>query len=817
VRPVWLRVLGDMRARLGSFVALALLVAVGGGFVLTAASGARRTGSAFDRFLAASKEEDVDGFVGAPGQLGNPPVSYDVVSHLPMVESAARLTYWFMAFPRYQHKVGTTLQGGQITPFAFADDTAFRTIDRGVLVAGHYPDPSNASEVVISPGMAARRHLKPGDHFVGQNMTSHEIITAMQDGPIGVSGPTVDLVVAGVVREPLDLVQSPEEAKQDVTYLGGSDAVYLTPAFYRRYITNVFGGGYGFGARLKHGARDVPAFIAAVRARVKDPSAFQVQPAAGQFTPARHALHLQAIALWGFAGLASLALFLIVGQALSRQLALDSIETPVLRALGMTRAQLLATSAIEAAVVAVAGAAIAVVIAFVASPLMPVGFARAAEPHPGFAFDGTAIGLGVAIMIVALVARAAAPAWRIAGRRWFALGTVEFTGAESPSRVAAALSRMGASVPAVTGSRMALEPGRGRTSVPVRAALVGAILAVAAFAAAYTIGASLGSVPKDPSLYGWNWDVVVGNPNSPDLRADAIPKLLADRNVGAFSTAAVTGVNVEGHDIAAIGFDTTHGDVMPPFAQGRAPATDGEAAISADVLRALHARVGDRVTLTAGPAKTTVRVVGVPIAQVGGGVVPNGFLALMRQDALERLSQAPVNLFFVRFARGVGAAAGFADLHARFGPVVLRPLPSIDVVNIRRVQWMPYALAALLALLGLATLGHALVTSVRRRRRELAVLKSLGMRKAQIGSTIAWQASTTAIAAIVVGLPAGIAAGRWGWRLIAQQVGLLPITVTPALALAVAVLVTIAAANAIAAAPAFYAARIRPALALRSE
>ena len=84
-----------------------------------------------------------------------------------------------------------------------------------------------------------------------------------------------------------------------------------------------------------------------------------------------------------FAALAGVISLAVIGQLIARQLALDSAELPILRAFGMTRGSLLALSAARLALVTVAGAILAVAIAVAASPLMPIGAARLAEPEPG--------------------------------------------------------------------------------------------------------------------------------------------------------------------------------------------------------------------------------------------------------------------------------------------------------------------------------------------------------------------------------------------------------------------------------------------------
>jgi predicted lysophospholipase L1 biosynthesis ABC-type transport system permease subunit len=60
-------------------------------------------------------------------------------------------------------------------------------------------------------------------------------------------------------------------------------------------------------------------------------------------------------------------------------------------------------------------------------------------------------------------------------------------------------------------------------------------------------------------------------------------------------------------------------------------------------------------------------------------------------------------------------------------------------------------------------LALTIVASVRQRRRELALLKSLGMRRSQLRAVVLSQATTRLVVAIVTGIPLGIAAGRWAW------------------------------------------------------
>jgi predicted lysophospholipase L1 biosynthesis ABC-type transport system permease subunit len=82
---------------------------------------------------------------------------------------------------------------------------------------------------------------------------------------------------------------------------------------------------------------------------------------------------------------------------------------------------------------------------------------------------------------------------------------------------------------------------------------------------------------------------------------------------------------------------------------------------------------------------------------------------------------------------------------------------------------------------------------------------------------VAWQATTVALVALAVGLPLGVALGRWSWSLLIDRIGLAPEPVTPWPALLAAATATVLVANLVAAWPGRMAAQTRPAVALRSE
>lgn len=103
------------------------------------------------------------------------------------------------------------------------------------------------------------------------------------------------------------------------------------------------------------------------------------------------------------------------------------------------------------------------------------------------------------------------------------------------------------------------------------------------------------------------------------------------------------------------------------------------------------------------------------------------------------------------------------------------------------------------------------------RRRDLAILKSVGFVRRQVSAAVAWQATAFAMLALIVGLPLGVAGGRFAWNLVDDAIGSVSPPVVPTLAVAVAALTTLGLANVIAAWPGWIAGRVAPAAALRIE
>jgi len=204
----------------------------------------------------------------------------------------------------------------------------------------------------------------------------------------------------------------------------------------------------------------------------------------------------------------------------------------------------------------------------------------------------------------------------------------------------------------------------------------------------------------------------------------------------------------------------------------------------------------------------------------GGNVVTiNGQQGLANQSPPAQLSaRACMNCHVLVHGSNHPAGEKFlAELsHTRIGNVYLPAKPS-DLVDLGRVGGLPSVIAGLLALMAIATLAHALFSAARRRRRELAILKVLGFRRRQVSAAIAWQATVVAALGVVIGVPLGVALGRWGWQAFAHQLGVPDAPVTPLLAMLAVAVLAVVVAFLTALIPARVAGRTPPAVALRAE
>jgi hypothetical protein len=493
---------------------------------------------------------------------------------------------------------------------------------------------------------------------------------------------------------------------------------------------------------------------------------------------------------------------LAVVQASSRHYARQRVDDEILVGLGVVRRQRLVAAALASVLPASVAALTAFVAAAVGSRWMPIGHARQFEPSPGLSVDVGAL-LPGALVLAALVVAAGA-----LGRARVHVGNAARRDRRQPIRAVGRLADAGVGPPLAVGAQLALEPGAGRSAVPVRSALVGTTIGVTAVVAAATFGASLVRFLDTPARWGRTYDVAVS-----DVVDQSIANRLADdHDTAAFAVLDVASTRVEGVSTSALAIQVYKGSLPLTTLSGRLPVSPDEVALGSALLHDLGKRVGDEVRL--GSAGQVARIVGdvVPPPDASPGL---GRGVLLTSDGLAAVQdQAPYHEGLVRLRPGADRAA----FTARLADLELNDTAApTEVGNLAQLRRLPAVLAALLAAVAVASLANALTVAVRRRRRDLAVLRALGFTRRQAGATVGWMATVTAAIGLLVGVPLGIAAGSVVWRLVAGGLHVADDARVPALLAAVVAVTTVLLANLVAAVPAWRAARVRPAIALRAE
>jgi predicted lysophospholipase L1 biosynthesis ABC-type transport system permease subunit len=339
--------------------------------------------------------------------------------------------------------------------------------------------------------------------------------------------------------------------------------------------------------------------------------------------------------------------------------------------------------------------------------------------------------------------------------------------------------------------------------------------------------ASLSHLVATPRLSGWTWDLKMDVPTAAGVAcADANDHGLA-RTPGIDAVVAVCprDIQVDGRPVTVWGIRSLRGTIAPEVVAGRAPRGKGEIALGAVTLHSAGKHIGDTVNVRGERGARDFRIVGrivlpaigspQPLAD-GGAVVAAGLAPLLSTE-----NENATHFLLARFAPGADRAAIERRVTATAPTERMRsiggPTTPIEVGRLQQINACPAILALVLATLALLAVGHALVTSVRRRRREIALLKTIGFDRRQVGATVAWQATTLAAVGLVVGIPTGLLAGRAVWRAVADGLGVSTAATWPTLLLVVTGVAALALVNLVAFFPARTAARTRPAVALRSE
>jgi ABC-type lipoprotein release transport system permease subunit len=772
VRAVTLLVRGGLRRRWLSTVIVTVIVAIASGAVLTLVAGARRTAhepASFTKYVGGDADAEVQQSFGAP--------LTDRVRSLPDIASLRAITFLFAASDTdaAQRASNTLLFAG--TPLASR------------IVAGRPADLTKPFEFVADTSFVARTHTHVGDrfHFVTWSRAQAARGLGFQGKP---GGPAFTGTLVGVVANAGHLQDGYSTLVFPATLLHedvGTVATIMTINL-RRGVTRT---------ELRSQLDGLPGG-----------STLIVDPAPVVAPETRSAVNAQALGIWILALVAGATVLIALGQLMSRHARLPEVERNSLSALGFTRMQLVAESTALATVPALGGVALGATIAVAASGIFPLAFTRELEANPGIRVDLPALGLGGLVLLLGLLA------WVAATAILFGSDTLR----REQARSSATGARRAPTATASIGSRFALTT-RGRSSVGTIATLA---IVVTGIVGSIAFAASLDRLVTHRERFGSNYDFQIGD-NS-DLSAKVLRTLAGDPDIAGMSIVTGDHARAGGTTVDIVGIDTVEGEVTPHVLSGRLPSAPDEVALGRITARQLHLHRGDTLQLVRDDgqghvAHATYRVVGFAVMPTIAGNDGLGKGAVMTAPAFTKVAPNPSSTMAaidLRPGAPANTQARLAHQLKEDDNSGVEDAPA-SIVNVTRVRRVPVFLAGLLAALLLLAMFHAIVTSIRERRHDLAVLSALGADRSWISRAVHWQATVLTLLPLVVGVPLGLVAGSKIFSAFTDRLGAVP---DPALPFALVALLTVAlvvAANIVAVLPTRRARRLSTAALLRVD
>jgi hypothetical protein len=723
----------EVRRSWRTLLLVTLLAGLVGGTTVGALALARRTTTAYDRLGRVTGVDDARGSVPRGDDL------VDRIVRLPEVTDS------------WTGRTGVAQVEGT---FDFLGITAGpdrpSTLLRPLVLEGRLPGPAGGDviEVVLRDDFQREVGVPVGTEVPVRFLTQDDYF-AFDTGFEGGSphGPRLTLRVVGTVR------------------LAGGVST-LPPAFADaaalRDHPDAFEPGAQWFVALDGGQRSFDEFSAGVarlaEGRSLPPEAREFPVAAVSNTASAaaavdHTAGLLGRALLALAAAGGLAGLIALLQTFTRHHAGGADEQAVESALGLTTAQRRTARLLAASVPTVGAIGLATVVAMAASRLDPIGAIAHYEPSPGPSVNVAIVvsgiaAVGVAVLLSTLVTSA------LAGRRRPQRAPRESTLVEHTTR-------LGSGPASVTGLRFALEPGRGSRAVPVRSAIIGAVIGVGGVVAGIVYTASLDRLATSPQRAGVAYDALVA-----DVRAGDVSALLDDPDIGSLVTVESAGLTLDGHGVSGHAITDLRGSLPIDLDEGRLPRTPDEVALGLRAVQDLGKGVGDTVTATDdGGAAHELAIVGTAVVPPFNGE-QLGVNALVTPEGLARAGASDAFVSAALLAAPETDPAALVDRLAEERETGAPSIPT-EVDNLRQLGRLPASVAGLVGLIGVLGLANALVVLVRRRRSDLALLRTIGFTRRQGAVAILVMAVTIVTIGVLVGVPVGIAFGSSVWELTA--------------------------------------------------
>lgn len=813
VELAWLSLHARLRRAWVPSLAIALLIGVVGGFVIAAASAARRVDGAYQALLS---EIDAPDLVVIPGcgsktitGCTGPPAVTDsdvVTEQLRRVEEVERVRPVSEVRPYLIAADGTPLLASRDNPIGCFDGD--RSVGLLALRAGGPREQSlpfrlvgelphgDPSGVVLTRATAERVGIGIGDGFTlagwcngdGESIELSEpielAVTGMSIGAFDVEPPGTGRTV-----EPLYVDQS----ALDALYAAGAkrsapNAVWLVDDS----TASITPGLDGY---------DVLLDLAEQTAIIDE------------------ALHDDARPLWILAAAGALTGILLLAPIIDRSIRNDTDDVATLAALGSTRQQIGVRAVSHIVVLAAAGLLLAIAFAPLISVLLPQGLARVIVTDHA-SFDASVTALGTVLLFSAVAAIAAVSTWRLVGGTRLSRPVTALT----TDRAVGSL-RLGP--PTQTGVMAAIGRPAGRRLASPWPGLVSLVLACTVCVGGLTYVAGLRHLEQSPHLVGWNWDAAVFVDDGADDRSRVVAEVGELDGVETATSGTLwppVVLSMPGSDLQVWpwSFATGSGAITPTIVQGRSPQGPDEVAIDivfrdltglapGDTVQlqrpSLAAQIASELPAEPGmiieppddqPVVGTFEVTGIAVLPLGRTQVfpqtsftlaglaafttakideveaarawlPDDLPVEVRTDIERKLADLDITdrLVYVRTSSDVSdVAARIEEIDGVAYVQAPRPIEVVTLVNelnLAGTDDVPLALAVLTAVAAVALVTYLLATGMWARRGELAMLRALGLSSWGVRLSLAAQAISTAVLVLAVSIPVGVAIGQWAW------------------------------------------------------
>jgi hypothetical protein len=747
-----LMVRAGIRQRRTLLAALAVTTALACGFTLTAATGARRVATAWDRLsgrtLAPQALAEVDS-----DSLGE---ARAVISARDDVDGVGAFSY----LPIGVVDIPSVADLGMFAGYGpgFGTDVLRPLVDEGRLF-----DPSRADEVLIN---------RPFAELAGVSVGQRVHLA----GPAGIEQ---DATIVGIERSPLEIGPN-----------GGQPGMLGTPALTQRWLPALqqlegfqvvrpvvgmhFRAHADVDAALTELRRDLPA-----RSTVIDSDALE--------DDIRDGVEAGTNAFWLLALASGLGSVVLLGSLAIRAMRTNEHELRILGAIGATRRDRALALWAPAATAIVAGVAVAPIVAASASPWVRIGFARVADPETGGWFDGRTLVGGTAVLAAVLLLVAGVAAVATARR------TVGLTEDRRPRRRrVASIAWLPPTV--AVGASAAFGGATASARRASRSTALATGLAIACVVAALVWRSSESHLIDDPRLQGWSFDgdtsaVAAAGPSAveaagADLEAsDLVEALVEFRQVV---------IPFEDAEIDVYTLTDRKRSIVPVLTAGRMATGPNEVVIGRALADLGHHQIGEVLELPGPDGAVPVTIVGEAVFPLIGNTT-FGLHAIIGPETAALVQPEALNGgFLIDLAPG----ASLDDVRAIIGDgfTTSAPFSPPHISRLRDVRGIAVALIAFFAAFGVAGFAFGMASSSRQQAREHAVLGALGFRRRQLVTAVAVQAIVAAAVEVLIGTPLGVSLGRSIWSLTERDLGVLDAFRVPAPAIALTVAVALAAA-----------------------